>query len=84
IATSMKQQRLIDYSRGHVTVLDRPRLVALACECYAGVEEQFDALREDPAAPLRGPGEAARTGLRDRLTARPGRARSSPPRNAPP
>ena len=35
-----KLQRLgvIDYSRGHITVLDRPKLEALSCECYAVVK----------------------------------------------
>lgn len=41
-----KLQRLgvIDYSRGHITVLDRPQLEALSCECYAVVKRETDRL----------------------------------------
>jgi CRP-like cAMP-binding protein len=35
---------LIGYSRGRVTVRDRPRLEAAACECYRFVRGQFDRL----------------------------------------
>jgi len=42
-----KLQRLgvIEYSRGHITVLDRPRLEALCCECYAVVKRETDRLQ---------------------------------------
>jgi CRP-like cAMP-binding protein len=41
-----KLQRLgvINYSRGHITVLDRPKLEALSCECYAVVKTETDRL----------------------------------------
>jgi CRP-like cAMP-binding protein len=41
-----KLQRLgiIHYQRGHITVLDRPRLEALCCECYAVVKKEADRL----------------------------------------
>ncbi|MFY2764016.1 Crp/Fnr family transcriptional regulator [Arenimonas sp. MALMAid1274] len=41
-----KLQRLgiIEYSRGHITVLDRPRLERLSCECYAVVKRETDRL----------------------------------------
>lgn len=41
-----KLQRLgvIRYSRGHITVLDRPRLEHLSCECYAVVKKETDRL----------------------------------------
>jgi CRP-like cAMP-binding protein len=35
---------VIHYSRGHITVLDRKRLEARACECYAVVKTEFDRL----------------------------------------
>lgn len=41
-----KLQKLgaIRYSRGHVTVLDRPKLEQLSCECYAVVKKETDRL----------------------------------------
>lgn len=41
-----KLQRLgvIEYSRGHITVLDRPKLEALSCECYSVVKKETDRL----------------------------------------
>ena len=35
---------LINYSRGHITVLDRPGLEARVCECYAVVKKEYDRL----------------------------------------
>jgi CRP-like cAMP-binding protein len=34
----------IRYSRGHITVLDRPQLERLSCECYAVVKKESDRL----------------------------------------
>jgi CRP-like cAMP-binding protein len=41
-----KLQKLgaIEYSRGQITVLDRPKLEALCCECYAVVRRESDRL----------------------------------------
>ncbi|CAM3975705.1 Crp/Fnr family transcriptional regulator [Ectopseudomonas alcaliphila] len=41
-----KLQRLgvIEYSRGHITVLDRHKLEQLSCECYAVVKRETDRL----------------------------------------
>ncbi len=35
---------LIHYSRGKITVLDRPKLEQRVCECYAVVKKEFDRL----------------------------------------
>jgi CRP-like cAMP-binding protein len=35
---------MIHYSRGHITVLDRPRLEQRVCECYAVVKREMDRL----------------------------------------
>ncbi|MGR9108830.1 MAG: Crp/Fnr family transcriptional regulator [Gammaproteobacteria bacterium] len=35
---------LIQYHRGHITVLDRPGLEARACECYQVVRDEFERL----------------------------------------
>jgi CRP-like cAMP-binding protein len=51
-----KLQRLgvIEYSRGQITVLDRPKLEQLCCECYAVVKREGDRLlpRTDAQTPL--------------------------------
>jgi CRP-like cAMP-binding protein len=51
-----KLQRLgvIRYSRGRITVLDRPRLEELSCECYAVVKKESD--RISNLSGVRGPG----------------------------
>jgi CRP-like cAMP-binding protein len=44
-----KLQRLgvIHYQRGQITVLDRPRLETLCCECYTVVKKETDRLMRD-------------------------------------
>ena len=44
---------LIRNRRGRITVLDRTRLEAAACECYRSVEVAFDRLLGRPAATAR-------------------------------
>jgi CRP-like cAMP-binding protein len=41
-AGSLQHRKLIHYTRGQVTVLNRRRLEATACECYAMVKEEYD------------------------------------------
>ncbi|MGB5082060.1 MAG: Crp/Fnr family transcriptional regulator [Burkholderiales bacterium] len=41
---------LIHYSRGRITVLDRPGLEARVCECYAVVKREYDRLLPRKAA----------------------------------
>lgn len=43
-AGKLQQAGLIHYRRGRITVLDRPRLEARACECYQVVKTEFDRL----------------------------------------
>ena len=43
-AGNLQKDGLIEYRRGHITVLDRPGLEARACECYAVVKKEFDRL----------------------------------------
>jgi CRP-like cAMP-binding protein len=38
---------LIHYSRGHITVLDRPKLEQQVCECYGVVKREMDRLLPD-------------------------------------
>ena len=39
---------LIHYRRGHITVLDRPKLETRTCECYAVVKREYDRLLPAP------------------------------------
>ncbi|MDF1762172.1 MAG: Crp/Fnr family transcriptional regulator [Oleibacter sp.] len=43
-AGKLQKLGVIDYHRGHITVLDRPQLEALSCECYAVVRAETDRL----------------------------------------
>ena len=49
-AKKLHQAGLIDYRRGHITVLDRPGLEARVCECYHVVKTEFDRLLPSPRA----------------------------------
>jgi CRP-like cAMP-binding protein len=44
-ASALKKRRLVDYSRGQVTILDRSGLQRQACECYGIIGGQFESLR---------------------------------------
>jgi CRP-like cAMP-binding protein len=43
-AGKLRAMDVIEYHRGKITVLDRPRLESLSCECYAVVKKAFDRL----------------------------------------
>ncbi|MHC1700938.1 MAG: Crp/Fnr family transcriptional regulator [Humidesulfovibrio sp.] len=43
-AGKLQNLGVIEYSRGHITVLDRPKLEELCCECYAVVKKETDRL----------------------------------------
>jgi CRP-like cAMP-binding protein len=43
-AGKLQDLGVIQYSRGKITVLDRPRLEALCCECYSVVKTETDRL----------------------------------------
>lgn len=43
-ASKLQQLGVIAYKRGLITVLDRPRLEALSCECYEVVRRETDLL----------------------------------------
>jgi CRP-like cAMP-binding protein len=58
-AGRLQAEGVIRYSRGHITVLDRPGLEARVCECYAVVKGEYDRLirgrrteRDRSASPL--------------------------------
>jgi CRP-like cAMP-binding protein len=54
-ARKLQEARLIHYSRGHITVLDRKELEKRSCECYAVVKREYDRLLPDNAPALRRP-----------------------------
>jgi CRP-like cAMP-binding protein len=43
-AGRLQADGLIEYSRGRIRVLDRPRLESSVCECYAVVKREYDRL----------------------------------------
>ncbi|MGA7986699.1 MAG: Crp/Fnr family transcriptional regulator [Burkholderiales bacterium] len=43
-AGKLQDAGMIRYSRGKITLLDRPKLEARACECYAVVKREYDRL----------------------------------------
>src|SRR5207244_5440755 len=43
-ARQLQEEGLITYSRGRITVIDRSRLEAQACECHAVVKEEYERL----------------------------------------
>ena len=43
-AGKLQKLGVITYSRGHIRVLDRPRLEQLSCECYSVVKKETDRL----------------------------------------
>jgi len=51
-ALNLQKLGLIDYVRGHITVLDRPGLEQRSCECYAVVKQEYDRLLNRPLRPV--------------------------------
>lgn len=49
-AVKLQEAGLINYRRGKITVLDRPRLEMKVCECYAVVKMESDRLLPDALA----------------------------------
>ncbi len=40
----LQREKLIDYTRGHVVILDRPGLERASCECYSVMHARFERL----------------------------------------
>lgn len=49
-ALKLQKSGLISYSRGRISVLDRPGLEKRSCECYAVVKKEYDRLLPDRIA----------------------------------
>jgi hypothetical protein len=43
-ASTLQKLGILCYRRGHITVLDHPRMESLCCECYAVVKQETDRL----------------------------------------
>ncbi len=43
-ANGFRKAGVIDYRRGHIQIVDQRGLEAMACECYAAVKKEYDAL----------------------------------------
>ncbi|SFI94760.1 Crp/Fnr family transcriptional regulator [Nitrosomonas sp. Nm34] len=46
-AGKLQRKNIIHYSRGHIKVLDRPRLETEVCECYKTLKNEYDQLLSD-------------------------------------
>lgn len=53
-AGKLQRQGIIEYTRGQITVLDRPGLERLSCECYAVVKRETDRLLPSPKPTIGG------------------------------
>jgi CRP-like cAMP-binding protein len=51
-AGKLQDAGLIQYSRGRITVLDRPGLERQVCECYGVVKKEFERLLPDASADM--------------------------------
>ena len=54
-ALQLQSAGLIKYSRGRISVLDRPGIEKRSCECYAVVKKEYDRLQEIPLESKRAP-----------------------------
>jgi CRP-like cAMP-binding protein len=45
VANELKKSGLIDYSRGHITILDHAGVMKHSCECYGISKREFDCLQ---------------------------------------
>ncbi len=50
-ASKLQRLGVIEYKRGQITVLDRPELEKLSCECYAVVKQETDRLHTGQTSP---------------------------------
>ena len=47
-AGKLQKAGVITYKRGHIQVIDRPKLERMCCECYQVVKEESDRLEAFP------------------------------------
>lgn len=70
-AGKLQKAGLIDYSRGRITIVDRPNLEKRACECYHVVRTEFDRLLAVPKKSALNPALNTRRYVIPSLNARP-------------
>ena len=47
VASRLQQDGIIEYSRGVIQILDRPRLEAVSCICYRIIREEYDRMYQE-------------------------------------
>lgn len=62
-AGKLQKLGVIEYARGKITVLNRPMLEQLSCECYAVVKKETDRLMPEPLIPYVAPRPASATAV---------------------
>ena len=77
-AGKLQKLGIIEYARGKITVVDRPRLEKLSCECYAVVKKETDRLLPHPQ-PLSDTSVTVKTRAWRDLAPQPSRTRSGRP-----
>ena len=48
VAGQLHKDGIVNYKRGHLIIVDRPKLEARVCECYATVKGEYDRLLPQP------------------------------------
>jgi CRP-like cAMP-binding protein len=48
VARQLQDAGIVDYTRGRITILDRPELEARSCECYRVIRDEYDRLLAPP------------------------------------
>jgi CRP-like cAMP-binding protein len=49
VARQLQDTGIVDYTRGRITIIDRPGLEARSCECYRVIHDEYDRLLAPPA-----------------------------------
>ena len=52
VAGMLQKAGLISYSRSRTTILDRPGLEKVSCECYESIKSEFDRVFSVPVATM--------------------------------